>query len=570
MNTEKATTPSAKKTSTKEGKNTFDFSSLYASRDYEKDLDGESFLSLIRKSSGAKNEEISKYISSNETIKELFSNSQLLTEIIYDRAEKILSSALGSAKEFPIPVRKVAQRCGFEIVEVDFQAMTDEFTWAELQKNLGKSAIARMQMREKLFDDEAGTVAGTIYVQKDLDENSKRFAIAHELGHFVLRTVNPIGLLYIEEACPGLYDFVQEREFLANTFAYALLLPYDLTYVEKKAYQRKSVNLPIDYSSWIIHLRDLSQLPEYHVVLAYEKVKLLHMSHMRHLQQEMKDALEFYANLAVHSASSDEFWGKYNAHVTFNALFYNGIVSEKERTAENKVAVNKTPENKVLDPSIFDDAPQLFQWAKILQYACWYFASQKSVTTYRICRKVDADALLAQNRTISFTSTSYKILSNRADKISNPVLLIFHISPRTPCVDIAAALGKDYSEKSEEQEIILPPFLSLQVSTSHSTSFENLEKLVDNTLRSRLVGIYDIDVDEVDKSFSESKAPESRKSLEYLNDENREAGRRVLTAINEGVDPVESDVDAYLLWKEGFRRMVWKFSQEAWNEIVDR
>ena len=150
------------------------------------------------------------------------------------------------------------------------------------------------------------------------------------------------------------------------------------------------------------------------------------------------------------------------------------------------------------------------------------------------------------------------------------MLLIFHISPRTPCVDIAAALGKDYSEKSEEQEIILPPFLSLQVSTSHSTSFENLEKLVDNTLRSRLVGIYDIDVDEVDKSFSESKAPESRKSLEYLNDENREAGRRVLTAINEGVDPVESDVDAYLLWKEGFRRMVWKFSQEAWNEIVDR
>lgn len=131
-------------------------------------------------------------------------------------------------------------------------------------------------------------------------------------------------------------------------------------------------------------------------------------------------------------------------------------------------------------------------------------------------------------------------------------------------------LGKDYSEKSEEQEIILPPFLSLQVSTSHSTSFENLEKLVDSTLRSRLVGIYDIDVDEVDKSFSESKAPESRKSLEYLNDENREAGRRVLTAINEGVDAVESDVDAYLLWKEGFRRKVWEFSQEAWNEIVDR
>ncbi len=556
MSTKKTTTPSAKKTFVKEIKDSIDFSSLYTNYNHEKGLSSENFLSLIRKSSSAKNEEISKYISSNETIKELFSNSQLLTEIIYGRAEKILSSALGSDKKFPIPVRKVAQHCGFEIVEVDFQAMTDEFTWTELQKNLGKSAIARMQMREKLFDDEAGTVAGTIYVQKDLDENSKRFAIAHELGHFVLRTVNPIGLLYIEEACPGLYDFVQEREFLANTFAYALLLPYHLTYDEKKAYQRKSINLPIDYSSWIIHLRDLSQLPEYHVVLAYEKVKLLHMSHMRHLQQEMKDALEFYANLAVPSASSEEFWGKYNAHVTFNALFYDKTTSEKERASENKT----------IDPSIFDDEKQLFQWAKMLQYACWYFASQKSVTTYRICRKVDADELLAKKQTISFTSTSYKILSERAD-IRDPVLLVFHIPPRTPCVDLLAALGKDYSEKNEEQEVTLPPFLSLRVRISHATIFENLEKLIDSTLPSRLVDIYEIDVGE---PISESNAPGNRESSNYLNDNNLEAGRRVLTAINEGVDPVESDVDAYLLWKEGFRRMVWEFSQEAWNEIVDR
>jgi hypothetical protein len=556
MSTKKTTTPSAKKTFVKEIKDSIDFSSLYTNYNHEKGLSSENFLSLIRKSSSAKNEEISKYISSNETIKELFSNSQLLTEIIYGRAEKILSSALGSDKKFPIPVRKVAQHCGFEIVEVDFQAMTDEFTWTELQKNLGKSAIARMQMREKLFDDEAGTVAGTIYVQKDLDENSKRFAIAHELGHFVLRTVNPIGLLYIEEACPGLYDFVQEREFLANTFAYALLLPYHLTYDEKKAYQRKSINLPIDYSSWIIHLRDLSQLPEYHVVLAYEKVKLLHMSHMRHLQQEMKDALEFYANLAVPSASSEEFWGKYNAHVTFNALFYDKTTSEKERASENKT----------IDPSIFDDEKQLFQWAKMLQYACWYFASQKSVTTYRICRKVDADELLAKKQTISFTSTSYKILSERAD-IRDPVLLVFHIPPRTPCVDLLAALGKDYSEKNEEQEVTLPPFLSLRVRISHATIFENLEKLIDSTLPSRLVDIYEIDVGE---PISESNAPGNRESSNYLNDNNLEAGRRVLTAISKGVDAVESDVDAYLLWKEGFRRKVWEFSQEAWNEIVDR
>lgn len=237
-------------------------------------------------------------------------------------------------------------------------------------------------------------------------------------------------------------------------------------------------------------------------------------------------------------------------------VIYDKTTSEKERASENKT----------IDPSIFDDEKQLFQWAKMLQYACWYFASQKSVTTYRICRKVDADELLAKKQTISFTSTSYKILSERAD-IRDPVLLVFHIPPRTPCVDLLAALGKDYSEKNEEQEVTLPPFLSLRVRISHATIFENLEKLIDSTLPSRLVDIYEIDVGE---PISESNAPGNRESSNYLNDNNLEAGRRVLTAISKGVDAVESDVDAYLLWKEGFRRKVWEFSQEAWNEIVDR
>ena len=35
---------------------------------------------------------------------------------------------------------------------------------------------------------------------------------------------------------------------------------------------------------------------------------------------------------------------------------------------------------------------------------------------------------------------------------------------------------------------------------------------------------------------------------------------------------IENDfeLDAYLKWKEGFRRKVWEFGLEAWNEIVDR
>lgn len=565
MTTKRTTAVSARKSTAKSAKTPLDFSSLFVEHSSEKAMDSQEFLSLIRKSSGVGNSEakkISNYIASNETLKELFANSQILTEIIYDRAEKILLSTLDSNTiAFPIPVRAIAERCGFEIVEVDFQDMTDEFTWTELQKNLGKSAIARLQMREKLFVDDIGTVAGTIYVQKDLDENSKRFAIAHELGHFVLRTVNPIGLLYVEEACPGLYDFVQEREFLANTFAYALLMPYQLTYNEKKEYQRQGINLPLDYSSWIIYLRDLSQLPEYHVVLAYEKIKLLHMSRMYQLLEHMKKALSFYAGISPLTPDAKDFWATQSAYVTFNALFHDGITSEKTRAREGKI----------LDPSIFDDTECLFQWAKMLQYACWHFASQEEIITYRIDRKVDADELLNKRRTISFTSTSHESFLPSYSNKEAPVLLVFHIPPRTPCVDLAVALRDDYHEKRSEREVLLPPFLALNPDPPRSASPEEIATLTGTeqmTIQlSQVSTIYDIYIKE---PLSESTISERPESLEYLNNENRLASIHTLASIQSNNIENDFELDAYLKWKEGFRRKVWEFGLEAWNEIVDR
>lgn len=235
------------------------------------------FVSLIQKSGGEDRDVALAYAEENKKLVQELFNNQKLTQKIYERAKAILDYFLTEEERvFPIPVRKIAEKLGFEVVERDFQN-EDEFILSERQKELGKSAIARMQMREKMIGPNAGSIAGTIFVQKDLDETSKRFGIAHELGHFVLRTVNPIGLLYIEEACPGLYAFVKQREFLANEFAYALLLPYEMVCDEKTKYQSYSINLPIDYSNWIIHLRDLAQMPEYHVVLAYEKIKLLNM-----------------------------------------------------------------------------------------------------------------------------------------------------------------------------------------------------------------------------------------------------------------------------------------------------
>ena len=80
---------------------------------------------------------------------------------------------------------------------------------------------------------------------------------------------------FIENNNPysGLYHFNTCDDYLADKFAYNILMPYDMILEEKRDYESRSVNLPIDYSDWIIHLRDLCQVPEYQVVLAYDYIR---------------------------------------------------------------------------------------------------------------------------------------------------------------------------------------------------------------------------------------------------------------------------------------------------------
>ena len=133
--------------------------------------------------------------------------------------------------------------------------------------------IAQLKMRRKLLGSEDGSICGTIRVSKDLNENSTRFSIAHELGHVVLRHQNPIGSSVVREACPGMYPLVDTEEMLADMFAQALLLPYKLFRQERKQYEKDRTHWPLDFSMWIEHIRDKAQIPEYHAVIACQEIK---------------------------------------------------------------------------------------------------------------------------------------------------------------------------------------------------------------------------------------------------------------------------------------------------------
>lgn len=208
----------------------------------------------------------------NKDVAIAYRQSLSVLRIIYNLADSFLKTKLkddmvDGKLSLPIDVRKLAEKCNFTIQAKDFTDLRRE------RNDRTYSPVAQLQMRSKLTGEDIGKIAGTISVADTLGETSIRFSIAHELAHYVLRKHNPIGLNYLHEACPGMYPLSDSDELLSDLFAYAILLPYDLFCDIKQEYEDDNSRWPIDFSDWIVYLRDRTQMPEYHVVLAYQSIK---------------------------------------------------------------------------------------------------------------------------------------------------------------------------------------------------------------------------------------------------------------------------------------------------------
>lgn len=208
-----------------------------------------------------------KWVNYNKELSIIFRYSHDYLLAVYRMAESFLDEKLGKDYTLPVDVRTLAERCNFTTESKDFKALrqaSGDHTFAP---------VAQLEMRSISNEDGIGKIAGTISVAENLGESSIRFSIAHELSHYVLRKYNPIGLSYLHEACPGMYALCDSDELLSDAFAYAILLPYKKFIELREAYEADNSRWPINYSDWISYLRDNIQIPEYHVVLAYQNIK---------------------------------------------------------------------------------------------------------------------------------------------------------------------------------------------------------------------------------------------------------------------------------------------------------
>lgn len=221
----------------------------------------------------------------------------------------------------------------------------------------------------------------------------------------------------------------------------------------------------------------------------------------------------------------DAFYGDPKAYVTINSLFFPGIATERARAAEGKA----------LNPAIIADEERLLGFFADMFSAFRKCRAGVGQRTFRVERYSDYCLIKERGAAVSFTSTSKAgFLKEYRDRLGIALMKV-NISPGTPCIDIGAEL--DRYAKPDEAEILLPPFVELDVSEDSAVGEET--GITDSAgeppkVSSRIVtgGIAPF----------EGEAPE-------LPDEGCAAGQRVFACLNKGAEPDGSDVLLYTAWK---------------------
>ncbi|MCM1133771.1 MAG: hypothetical protein NC340_09905 [Ruminococcus flavefaciens] len=243
-----------------------------------------------------------------------------------------------------------------------------------------------------------------------------------------------------------------------------------------------------------------------------------------------ENALRFYIGDV---SGDDDFYGDPKAYVVLNSLFFPDIATESARASEGKY----------LNPAIIADIPRLIDFFGNLFSAFRKSALEENVLTYRVERMADYKLCRERSMTVSMTSTSTGGFLNAYRDRKGIALMKFNLPEGSCCIDVGKALP--HYAKPEEAEILLPPFMKLDIAEIQPTESELLITDSDNQPPqvSCIVGLLGIEKHSGDTLI--------------LSADGSEAGQRVYKALNSGEIPDNSDVEQYSCWKSDLQKILY-------------
>lgn len=170
---------------------------------------------------------------------------------------QLLDDTFNGNYDFPIDIDKIAEK--FDI-RVSYQPL-NEIMELRVHKMVGWTF-----MKPEFTTDQ--TIRG-ILIDKKADTFEQRYALAHELAHFLIHAEDKI-YNGVYQIMPMLFS--QIEEMVTDIFAIFLLIPMPLFLKEFYEYIA-DCNVPIQTSEWLEHLSVVSGAPYEDVTIGYQNIR---------------------------------------------------------------------------------------------------------------------------------------------------------------------------------------------------------------------------------------------------------------------------------------------------------
>ena len=148
----------------------------------------------------------------------------------------------------------------------------------DVARGLGLSIYARNLnfANPRKYNQRIGELDGTnIYIEDTADWDVKRFAIAHEIGHFIIDK----GRGPAQYSLPLLAS--NSNELVSDVYALFLLVPFELFLSEFESYINNIETLPINITHWWRQLSTKAEVPYYNIASGYAYFKFAALEHYR-------------------------------------------------------------------------------------------------------------------------------------------------------------------------------------------------------------------------------------------------------------------------------------------------
>lgn len=176
----------------------------------------------------------------------------------------LLDQVFGEGKyQLPIDIEKVVRYLEIEVAEINLNDDCDE----NLRRN---RIVGELSIRPQIFSD---GVAKRIYIDSETTLYTQRYALAHEMGHYLF---NKNKMLFNDEYCTMPMLPKDAEELVADAFAVSLLIPIKVFIKEFVHYleaERTHGNLPISTEDWLQYLSTSSRVSSHYVACGYQQLR---------------------------------------------------------------------------------------------------------------------------------------------------------------------------------------------------------------------------------------------------------------------------------------------------------